>query len=176
MRRSLGYALEYVASLYSHPPSPLDGPISSQCHLDQKLTCAAQFLSQFDTILVVDNGTIAHKGTYEELLSSGILDEEAFSCFGSSAPKAPSIAKDAVEVTSDGKVVLKNAKLNDEETETRRAPSDWSVYAYFLKSCGTAGIVLFFGLAAVLAAERSFESKFAGCGDCLWPKKVANEW
>lgn len=77
-------------------------------------------------------------------------------------------AKDAVEVTSDGKVVLKNAALDKKEAADSRAPSDWSVYSYFLQSCGVAGIALFFALAAILAGERSFESESRfGAADLL---------
>jgi hypothetical protein len=101
---------------------------------------------------------IAHSGTYDELLASGALDDSVLSHVA--APKAATSAGDAVEVTSDGKVVLKNAPLDKEETQASRAPSEWSVYGYFLKSCGVAGISLFFALAAILAGERSFESEF----------------
>lgn len=119
----------------------------------------AQFLPRFDNILVVNNGMIAHSGTYDELLASGTLDDQVLSRVA--APKAAATsAADAVEVTSDGKVVLKNAPLDKAETQAERAPSEWGVYAYFLQSCGIAGIVLFFALAAILAGERSFESAF----------------
>ncbi len=100
---------------------------------------------------------IAHSGTYDELLNSGALDDQLLSRVA--APKAGTNAADAVEVTSDGKVVLKNAPLDKEENKASRAPSEWAVYGYFLKSCGVAGIVLFFALAAILAGERSFESE-----------------
>lgn len=73
--------------------------------------------------------------------------------------KPAASAGDSVEVTSDGKIVLKNAPLDTEETQASRAPSEWAVYGYFLKSCGVWGITLFFVLAAVLAGERSFESE-----------------
>ncbi|KAL2022218.1 hypothetical protein VTK56DRAFT_5828 [Thermocarpiscus australiensis] len=120
------------------------------------ITHATQFLPRFDTILVVSNGIIAHRGTYEELLRSGTLDDQILSRVAT--PKTATNAADAVEVTSDGKVVLKNAPLDKEENETSRAPSEWGVYAYFLESCGIAGISLFFVLAAILAGERSFET------------------
>jgi hypothetical protein len=100
---------------------------------------------------------IAHQGTYDELLSSGALDDSVLSRVA--APKAVTSAADAVEVTSDGKVVLKNAPLDQKENDESRAPSEWGVYGYFLKSCGVAGITLFFVLAAILAGERSFESE-----------------
>lgn len=112
-------------------------------------------------ILMVNNGMIAHRGTYDELLVSGVLDDQILSRVA--APKASDNAADTVEVTSDGKVVLKNATLDKEENEASRAPSEWGVYSYFLKSCGVAGISLFFVLAAVLAGERSFESKLLLC-------------
>lgn len=102
---------------------------------------------------------IAHQGTYDELLVNGALDDSILSRV--STPKAATSAGDAVEVTSDGKVVLKNAPLDKEENQASRAPSEWAVYGYFLKSCGVAGITLFFVLAAILAGERSFESEFA---------------
>ncbi|KAL2165882.1 hypothetical protein VTG60DRAFT_3684 [Thermothelomyces hinnuleus] len=128
-----------------------------------KLNCAAvlvthstQFLPRFDTVLVVNNGMIAHQGTYEELLMSGALDDSILSRVA--APKAATSVGDAVEVTSDGKVVLKNAPIDKEENDASRAPSEWAVYGYFLKSCGIAGISLFFVLAAILAGERSFET------------------
>jgi ABC-type multidrug transport system ATPase subunit len=117
----------------------------------------AQFLPRFDTILVINNGMIAHQGTYDELLSSGALDDSVLSRVA--APKTVTSAADAVEVTSDGKVVLKNAPLDKKENDESRAPSEWGVYGYFLKSCGVAGITLFFVLAAILAGERSFESE-----------------
>ena len=56
--------------------------------------------------------------------------------------------------------MLKDAPLDKEENQASRAPSEWGVYSYFLKSCGVAGITLFFVLAAILAGERSFESEF----------------
>jgi len=134
----------------SHPrPHP---PL--KCMTD---TSQAQFLPRFDTILIVNNGMIAHSGTYDELLRSGTLDDQVLSRVA--APKAVTSAADAVEVTSDGKVVLKNAPFDKEENAESRAPSEWGVYGYFLKSCGVAGISLFFALAAILAGERSFESK-----------------
>ncbi|GAB1316363.1 hypothetical protein MFIFM68171_06573 [Madurella fahalii] len=137
--------------------------VFSENGLIAKLQCAAvlvthatQFLPRFDTILMVSNGMIAHRGTYDELLVSGVLDDQILTRVA--APKASDNAADAVEVTSDGKVVLKNATLDKEENEASRAPSEWGVYSYFLKSCGVAGISLFFVLAAVLAGERSFET------------------
>ncbi|KAL2198275.1 P-loop containing nucleoside triphosphate hydrolase protein [Corynascus similis CBS 632.67] len=137
--------------------------VFSENGLLAKLNCAAvlvthstQFLPRFDTILVVNNGMIAHQGTYDELLVNGALDDSILSRV--STPKAATSAGDAVEVTSDGKVVLKNAPLDKEENQASRAPSEWAVYGYFLKSCGVAGITLFFVLAAILAGERSFET------------------
>lgn len=118
----------------------------------------AQLLPRFNTILVVSNGMIAHRGTYDELLANGGLDDSLLSRVA--APKASASAGDAVEVTSDGKIVLKDAPLDKEENQASRAPSEWGVYSYFLKSCGVVGITLFFVLAAVLAGERSFESEF----------------
>lgn len=125
----------------------------------------AQFLPRFDNILVVNNSIIAHQGTYDELLASGALDDQILSRVA--APKPSANATDAVEVTSDGKVVLKNAPLDKEENQASRAPSEWGVYGYFLKSCGVAGIALFFILAAVLAGERSFESKLSSSVSCM---------
>ncbi|KAK4246305.1 P-loop containing nucleoside triphosphate hydrolase protein [Corynascus novoguineensis] len=137
--------------------------VFSENGLLAKLNCAAvlvthstQFLPRFDTILVVNNGMIAHQGTYDELLVNGALDDSILSRV--STPKAATSAGDVVEVTSDGKVVLKNAPLDKEENQASRAPSEWAVYGYFLKSCGVAGITLFFVLAAILAGERSFET------------------
>lgn len=63
--------------------------------------------------------------------------------------------------------MLKNAPLDKEENQASRAPSEWGVYGYFLKSCGVAGITLFFILAAVLAGERSFESKLSSSVSCM---------
>ncbi|KAK4139084.1 P-loop containing nucleoside triphosphate hydrolase protein [Dichotomopilus funicola] len=135
-----------------------------------KLGCAAvlvthstQFLPRFNTILLINNATITHRGTYEELLASGALDESVLphASSGSGSPttaKPAASAGDSVEVTSDGKIVLKNAPLDTEETQASRAPSEWAVYGYFLKSCGVMGITLFFVLAGVLAGERSFET------------------
>ncbi|KAL2178346.1 uncharacterized protein P884DRAFT_269013 [Thermothelomyces heterothallicus CBS 202.75] len=137
--------------------------VFSENGLLAKLNCAAvlvthstQFLPRFDTVLVVNNGMIAHQGTYEELLRSGALDDSILSRVA--APKAATSVADTVEVTSDGKVVLKNAPIDKEENDASRAPSEWAVYGYFLKSCGIAGISLFFVLAAILAGERSFET------------------
>ncbi|KAL2134935.1 hypothetical protein VTI74DRAFT_10342 [Chaetomium olivicolor] len=137
--------------------------VFSENGLLAKLNCAAvlvthstQFLPRFDTIIVVNNGMIAHRGTYDELLVSGVLDEQILSRVA--APKAVTSAADSIEVTSDGKVVLKNVPLDKEENQASRAPSEWGVYSYFLKSCGVAGISLFFALAAILAGERSFET------------------
>jgi hypothetical protein len=149
--------LSCAAVLVTHSstvPTP-----SHHCSSTPTLTSSsAQFLPRFDTILVISNGLIAHRGTYEELLTSGGLDESLLSRVA--APKASASASDAVEVTSDGKIVLKDAPLDKEENQASRAPSEWGVYSYFLKSCGVAGITLFFVLAAILAGERSFESKF----------------
>ncbi|AEO59326.1 hypothetical protein MYCTH_52715 [Thermothelomyces thermophilus ATCC 42464] len=137
--------------------------VFSENGLLAKLNCAAvlvthstQFLPRFDTVLVVNNGMIAHQGTYGELLMSGALDDSILSRVA--APKAATSVGDTVEVTSDGKVVLKNAPIDKEENDASRAPSEWAVYGYFLKSCGIAGISLFFVLAAILAGERSFET------------------
>jgi hypothetical protein len=68
---------------------------------------------------------------------------------------------DNPEPSSSGNAQVAVLGLNKEdvETENSHAPSDWTVYSYFLRSCGLAGISLFFVLAAVLAAERSFESE-----------------
>ncbi|EAQ84525.1 hypothetical protein CHGG_08539 [Chaetomium globosum CBS 148.51] len=137
--------------------------VFSENGLLAKLSCAAvlvthstQLLPRFNTILVVSNGMIAHRGTYDELLANGGLDDSLLSRVA--APKASASAGDAVEVTSDGKIVLKDAPLDKEENQASRAPSEWGVYSYFLKSCGVVGITLFFVLAAVLAGERSFET------------------
>jgi hypothetical protein len=101
---------------------------------------------------------IAHSGTYDELLNTGAIGDQLLSRVA--APKAAAGVADAVEVTSDGKVVLKNAPLDKEENKASRAPSEWAVYGYFLQSCGVAGIAFFFALAAILAGERSFESEY----------------
>lgn len=88
---------------------------------------------------------------------NGALDDSILA--RATTPRAATSVGDAVEVTSDGKVVLKNAPIDKEENNASRAPSEWSVYGYFLKSCGIAGISLFFVLAAIMAGERSFESE-----------------
>jgi hypothetical protein len=148
--------LSCAAVLVTHSSKSPPPPRFPCPHTNPPLS--AQFLPRFDTILVISNGLIAHRGTYEELLTSGGLDESLLSRVA--APKASASAGDAVEVTTDGKIVLKDAPLDKEENQASRAPSEWGVYSYFLKSCGVAGITLFFVLAAILAGERSFESEF----------------
>ena len=123
---------------------------------------AAQFLPRFDNILLVSSATIAHFGSYHELLASGALDDYILSPSsfgGGGGNKKSSNAADDVKVTSDGQIILKKPHLDLEETQTSRAPSEWSVYGYFLKSCGSVAISVFFVLAAVMAGGRSFESE-----------------
>lgn len=110
-------------------------------------------LSRFETIYVLNNGLITHQGEYPELLSEGLVVEETMADLESPAP-APDSDKGAELSRNPGDEV-------DEEEKNKQAPSDWSVYVYFFRSCGLAGVSLFFVLAAALAAERSFESKSA---------------
>ena len=121
----------------------------------------ASFLSRFETIYVLNNGLITHQAGYPELLSEGLVVEETMADFESPVP-SPSSDEEAG-------VVHNPADQVDDEEKNKRAPSDWSVYAYFFRSCGMVGMVLFFILAAVLAAERSFESMFAPGYDCEQP-------
>ncbi|KAK4168264.1 P-loop containing nucleoside triphosphate hydrolase protein, partial [Cladorrhinum sp. PSN259] len=132
------------------------------------VTHSTQFLPRFDHILLLSSGTIVHSGTYHDLLSSGALDDYILSSSSLSGSKKSTNAADDVEVTSDGQIILKKPHLDLEETETSRAPSEWSVYGYFLKSCGSVTISVFFVLAAVMAGGRSFETvwlKMWGDGD-----------
>ncbi|KAK4224171.1 P-loop containing nucleoside triphosphate hydrolase protein [Podospora fimiseda] len=122
------------------------------------VTHATQFLTRFEHILLISSGTIAHSGTYHEVLASGALDDYILSSTSSAGSKKTSNAADDVEVTSDGQIILKKPHLDLEETSTSRAPSEWSVYGYFLQSCGSLTISIFFVLAAVMAGGRSFEA------------------
>jgi len=134
------------------------------------VTHSTQFLSRFDTILVVENGTIAHSGSYDDLLEDEVLNDQNI---GSRAGTAKTAAKDEIEVTGDGKVVLKNPIPDDEEIKDSRTPSELGVYSYFLKSCGLLGVCFFFVLAACVSGIRSFESKSSSC-PVTWT--VADAW
>lgn len=113
----------------------------------------ANFLSQFETIYVLNNGLITHQAGYHQLLSEGLVIEETMADL-----ESPVSARDSDKAAE---VSCNPADEVDEEDKNKQAPSDWSVYAYFFQSCGLAGVSLFFFLAAALAAERSFESKSA---------------
>lgn len=101
---------------------------------------------------MLNNGIITHQTGYDELLAEGIINVENMSDASESLGKADSSS------SGDGQVALINQGVDDEETVNSRSPSDFTVYWYFLKSCGLMGMSLFFVLAAILAAERSFES------------------
>lgn len=115
----------------------------------------ANLLPRFETIYVLSNGLITHQAGYSELLAEGLVVEETMADL--EAPVSAPDSDKGAEVSHDpaGEV--------DEEEKNKQAPSDWSVYLYFFRSCGLLGIILFFVLAAALAAERSFESKSSPC-------------
>lgn len=141
-----------AVALVTHSSKPPDGKSARNETWCANLH-AAQFLPRFETILILDKGAIAHAASYQELLAEGILNEETLS--GS----AKSSSRKGVETSVDSVTGAKDAVAESAAAMESRAPSDFSVYAYYLGSCGAAGMVVFFVLAAILAGERSFESR-----------------
>ncbi|CAI4212352.1 unnamed protein product [Parascedosporium putredinis] len=115
-------------------------------------THSTQLLPRFETIVVLDNGKVTHQDGYYELLAEGVLNEDALSSAQEAAGDGPVEGRLAADIES------KPYLAEDEDAMKNQAPSDSSVYKYFFKACGSAGMALFFVLAAVLAAERSFEN------------------
>jgi ATP-binding cassette, subfamily C (CFTR/MRP), member 1 len=112
---------------------------------------SAHLLSRFDTIVVLDNGIVTHQSTYEELLAEGVVQETA-------SDGNESLGSD-LKGASDVVLMPPNPEKGDIEEGSDRAPSEWNVYGYFLKSCGVLGMCIFFAIAGSIAAMRSFESK-----------------
>ena len=114
---------------------------------------AAHFLSRFDSIIVLDSGIVTHHGEYEELLAEGVIND--------SLPGGSESTAGDLDAPSAGPLDVANPEKADKEVENPRLSSEWNVYGYFLKSCGVAGMCVFFALAAAIAAGRSFESEYS---------------
>lgn len=114
---------------------------------------AAHFLSRFDSIIVLDSGIVTHHGEYEDLLAEGIIND--------SLPGGSESTAGDLDASSAGPLDVANPEKADKEVENPRLSSEWNVYGYFLKSCGVAGMCVFFALAAAIAAGRSFESEYS---------------
>jgi hypothetical protein len=112
---------------------------------------SAHLLPRFDTIVVLDNGIVTHHSNYEELLAEGVVQEVA-------ADSNENLGSD-LKGASDTVLMPPNPEKGDVEEGSDRAPSEWNVYGYFLKSCGVLGMCVFFAIAGSIAAMRSFESK-----------------
>lgn len=110
-------------------------------------------MPQFESILVLKDGAIAHRGGYQELLAEGVLTKEVIS-EASESPEEAQSSSDTEEAVVVATEVEKDIVLDP------TPPSEMVVYAFFVKSVGTKEVSFFFLLAAICVGERCFESKY----------------
>ena len=129
------------------------------------VTNATQYLHKCDYVIVLENNTIAHQGTYEELKAANIdlmallTEEDGSSSFAASRrsihekeeeAKRQS-QRDEAELSKNADASNENGALTTEETKVAGKMS-WDVYSFYLKAFGRIlmSIVIFGFLAAAI--------------------------
>lgn len=125
-------------------------------HTDQVL---AKYLSYADKILVLNNGQIEHKGTYQQLLHNGLSDVIDMTNTND-AEKAETKQVETVKPPLP-EVKEKSTPVDSTpaEADDTRATGDWNIYKYYFKSIGLRDGSLFVVLTAVSAFFMSFGSE-----------------
>lgn len=125
-------------------------------------TLTGELLPYADKILVLANGKIEHDGSYDELVTSGVIDE-AVSLIRETA------VKDGVIETGASGLGGKAEEVTATPDDLSRATGDFAVYSYYLKSIGyqKAVVFVFFVVLYVFCATFSrefYSSTFTSLG------------
>ena len=135
------------------------------------VTNATQYLHKCDYIIVLENQTISHQGTYEELKAQNIdlmallTEEDGSSSFAASRRSA---SKREAEEKRQSKAKTLSAEEEKEEreegslttTESKKTGKmAWSVYRYYFRSAGLC-LVLFILLCFIVATGFTVFSQF----------------
>ena len=130
------------------------------------VTNATQYLHKCDYVIVLENNTIAHQGTYEELKAANIdlmallTEEDGSSSFAASRRSIHEKEEEAKRQSQRDEAELskntpdasnENGALTTEETKVAGKMS-WDVYSFYLKAFGRIlmSIVIFGFLAAAI--------------------------
>ena len=147
------------------------------------VTNATQYLHKCDYIIVLENQTISHQGTYEELKAQNIdlmallTEEDGSSSFAASrrsASKREEEDKHKSQMktlsTEEEKEEKEEGSLTTSETKVV-GKMKWSVYGYYFKNFGWAlfiAIVLFFAVGCVFNILSQFKlSEWSGDKVCV---------
>ena len=146
------------------------------------VTNATQYLHKCDYIIVLENQTISHQGTYEELKAQNIdlmallTEEDGSSSFAASRRSASK--REAEDKNKKAKTLSAEEEKEEREegslttTESKQTGKmKWSVYAYYFKNFGWAlfiAIVLFFAVGCVFNILSQFKlSEWSGDKVCI---------
>ena len=114
------------------------------------VTNATQYLHKCDYIIVLENQTISHQGTYEELKAQNIdlmallTEEDGSSSF--SAARRTASKREEEDKKKEQSVVNEAEELEDGSLTTKESKKtgkmDWSLYKYYFRCVGTCLVVV----------------------------------
>ncbi|GLA25135.1 hypothetical protein AnigIFM63326_001749 [Aspergillus niger] len=114
-------------------------------------------ISKFDDVITMDQGRILFRGPSKKTFNTDEMIENR-NLENNDNFENLKTASTPTESTTVASVDSVARSLPDEDESAATAPSDWSIYLFFVRSMSVPGFLVFVALAMAMGAERSFES------------------
>ncbi|KAI2905819.1 hypothetical protein CBS76997_1953 [Aspergillus niger] len=115
-------------------------------------------ISKSDDVITMDQGRILFRGPSKKTFNTDEMIENR-NLENNDNFENLKTASTPTESTTVASVDSVARSLPDEDESAATAPSDWSIYLFFVRSMCVPGFLVFVALAMAMGAERSFESK-----------------
>ncbi|GKZ87413.1 hypothetical protein AnigIFM59636_003837 [Aspergillus niger] len=114
-------------------------------------------ISKSDDVITMDQGRILFRGPSKKTFNTDEMIENR-NLENNDNFENLKTASTPTESTTVASVDSVARSLPDEDESAATAPSDWSIYLFFVRSMCVPGFLVFVALAMAMGAERSFES------------------
>ncbi|PYH55841.1 uncharacterized protein BO96DRAFT_434762 [Aspergillus niger CBS 101883] len=151
---------ERDSTIIGHGGSRLSGGQRQRISLECTVVLATHSdlcISKSDDVITMDQGRILFRGPSKKTFNTDEMIENR-NLENNDNFENLKTASTPTESTTVASVDSVARSLPDEDESAATAPSDWSIYLFFVRSMCVPGFLVFVALAMAMGAERSFES------------------